>query len=117
MGSTYNSQGKLPLTEPMYFTLLSIASKPKHGYAILREVEQISQGQVRLSTGTLYGCLRRLLDMGWIERVSEDSPSIRGKPRKDYRVTKKGQHGLRTHVARLKDWVEIAQQLTLQRGL
>ena len=60
----------LPLTEPVMLIMLSLAGQPRHGYAILKDVEQMSSGRVMLSTGTLYGALRRLRRLG-----------RRGKPR------------------------------------
>ena len=53
-----------PLTEPTYFILLSLSPKPKHGYAIMKDVKELSKSRVILSTGTLYGALKRLLDQG-----------------------------------------------------
>ena len=50
-----------PLTEPVLLILLSFAKKPLHGYGLLQDIEMLSNGRVRLSTGTLYGALRRLL--------------------------------------------------------
>ncbi len=61
----------LRMTEPVLLILLSLADQPRHGYAILQDTEQMSNGRVRLSTGTLYGALRRLLEDGWIERLPE----------------------------------------------
>ena len=54
----------LPLTEPVLLILLSLADHPRHGYAILQDTQEMSGGRVRLSTGTLYGALRRLLHEG-----------------------------------------------------
>jgi len=65
------SPGAAPLSEPVLLILLSLAEQPRHGYSILKDVEEISQGRVALSTGTLYGALRRLLDDRWIERFEE----------------------------------------------
>ena len=62
----------LPLTEPTFYILLSLAPSKKHGYAILRDVEGLSKGRLRLSTSTLYSALARLLDQGLIERVPGD---------------------------------------------
>jgi hypothetical protein len=50
----------LPVTEPVLLVLLSLAEQPRHGYSILKDVERMSCGRVMLSTGTLYGALRRL---------------------------------------------------------
>jgi DNA-binding PadR family transcriptional regulator len=82
-----------PITEPVLLILLSLATQPRHGYAILRDTEQISDGRVHLSTGTLYGALRRLLDDGWIERYKDDDTS-RG--------------NLQTEVSRLKQLTRAA---------
>ena len=61
----------LPVTEPVLLILLSLAEQPRHGYSILKDVQEMSNGQVTLSTGTLYGALRRLLQDGWIERFRD----------------------------------------------
>ena len=59
-------QNHLPLTETTFYILLSMAVERKHGYAILKDVEQLSKGRVVPSTGTLYGALSRLLDQDLI---------------------------------------------------
>ena len=51
-----------PLSEPVMLMLTSLASEPKHGYALLKDVEELSNGRVQLSTGTLYGAIHRLLE-------------------------------------------------------
>jgi DNA-binding PadR family transcriptional regulator len=89
----------LPLTEPVLLILLSLAEEPRHGYSILKDVERMSDGRVVLSTGTLYGALRRLLGEEWIERIEEeDSP--RG--RQSYRLTARGRKNLQLEVSRMK---------------
>jgi DNA-binding PadR family transcriptional regulator len=64
-----------PLTEPVLLILLSLADSPRHGYALLKDIESLSRGRVRLSTGTLYGALRRLLEDRWIERFAQQDTS------------------------------------------
>lgn len=89
----------LPLSEAVLLILLSMAEEPRHGYAILKDVEELSQGRVRLSTGTLYGALRRLLDARWIERfVEDDAP----RDRQAYRLSTSGREMLGAEVARMK---------------
>ena len=61
-----NTQEFLPLREPTFFILLSIAEEQKHGYAILQDVETLSAGKIKLSNGTLYGALTRLQGQGLI---------------------------------------------------
>lgn len=95
----------LPLTEPVLLIMLSLAGQPRHGYSILKDVEEMSNGRVILSTGTLYGALRRLLDDGWIERF-EEPESSRG--RQAYRLTVEGQRNLQTEVSRMKLLTRLA---------
>jgi PadR family transcriptional regulator PadR len=95
----------LPLTEPVLLILLSLAEQPRHGYSILKDVEQMSAGRVVLSTGTLYGALRRLLDEKWIERI-EEQESSRG--RQAYRLSARGRKNLQVEVGRMKQLTHLA---------
>ena len=88
---------------------MSIAHETKHGYAILKEVESLSQGKIVLSNGTLYGALTRLQDQGLIERVDSDEPAENGRPRKAYRLTKTGSAVLDAEISRLQTLVQTAQ--------
>jgi DNA-binding PadR family transcriptional regulator len=84
-----------------------------HGYAIMKDVEALSEGRIRLSTGTLYGALKRLLDQDWIERVEEPAPRDEqaepGRPRKAYRLTRVGRRSLEAETARLERLVITAR--------
>jgi DNA-binding PadR family transcriptional regulator len=104
---------ELPLTEPVLLILLSLAEHPRHGYSILKDVEEVSGGRVVLSTGTLYGALRRLLDEEWIERFEEDD-TTRG--RQAYRLTALGRRTLQTEVTRLKQLTRVASLRAARRG-
>ena len=95
----------LPLTEPVLLILLSLAGQPQHGYAILKDVERISNGRVLLSTGTLYGALRRLLEDDWIERFEEEESS-RG--RQAYRLTTQGRRNLQLEIDRMRHLTRLA---------
>ncbi|HEY1409295.1 MAG TPA: PadR family transcriptional regulator [Promineifilum sp.] len=96
----------LPLREPTFYILLSLAEGEKHGYAIIKDVAEISRGKVTLSTGTLYEALARLLDQRLIERVmlsgGEGAAGQHpGRPRKAYRLTLRGGQVMRAETARL----------------
>ncbi|HYY73132.1 MAG TPA: helix-turn-helix transcriptional regulator [Candidatus Bathyarchaeia archaeon] len=95
----------MEVTEPVLLILLSLAEQPRHGYAILQDTERMSDGRVRLSTGTLYGALARLLDEKWIERFKEEDNS-RGK--QAYRLTAAGRRNLQMEVRRLKKLTRVA---------
>ena len=95
----------LPLTEPVLLILMSLAGQPQHGYAILKDVERMSNGRVVLSTGTLYGALRRLLDDDWIERFDDEDTS-RGK--QAYCLTPQGRRNLQLEIDRMKHLTRLA---------
>lgn len=102
-------QDQLPLTESTFFIILSLAPGPKHGYAILKEVEALSDARLILSTGTLYGALKRMLDSGWIERVPDPEPDESNRERKAYRLTKLGRRILEAETARLRRLLGVAE--------
>jgi DNA-binding PadR family transcriptional regulator len=102
----------LPLTEPVLLLLLSLAEQPRHGYSILKDVERISGGRVMLSTGTLYGALRRLLAQGWIERFEEDEST---RDRRAYRLTSRGRRILQLEVERMRHLTKLASLRTARK--
>jgi DNA-binding PadR family transcriptional regulator len=87
------------LTEPVLWILTVLADSPRHGYALIREIEALSHGRVRLSTGTLYGALRRLLENGWIERFEQEDTS---REKQSYRLTVAGRRQLEAELERMK---------------
>lgn len=105
-----NLSDLIPLREPTFFILLSLAQGSKHGYAILKDVEDVSERQVTLSTGTLYEALARLLDQGLIERVGATGQNHPGRPRKRYRLTAHGLRVMQAETARLQALLFAAQQ-------
>ena len=104
----------LPLLEPTFLILLSLSPGPKHGYAILKEVENLSDGRVKLSTGTLYGAIERLLDQGWIHRVDDPLPNGTNRERKAYDLTEMGRKMLNAEIARLRKLVSVAADQTAE---
>jgi DNA-binding PadR family transcriptional regulator len=99
-----------PLTEATFFILLSLAPAPKHGYAIMKEVRNLSNGRIKFSTGTLYGAIRRLLEQGWIKRVADPEPNPTDRERKAYALTDKGRKVVNVEVERLKSLLRTAEQ-------
>ena len=108
-----NIPSQPPLTETTLMILLSLSPGPKHGYAILKEVEVLSDGRLLLSTGTLYGAIKRLLDDGWIERVDDPLPNGTNRERKAYALTEYGWRVLNAEVERLRKLVEVARAQTI----
>jgi DNA-binding PadR family transcriptional regulator len=109
-------EANLPLTEAVFFILLSLAPESKHGYAIMKDVQALSENRVLLSTGTLYGALKRLLEQGWIERVegASDTAGESGRPRKAYALTGLGRRILDAEVTRLRSLVVVAQSRVVE---
>lgn len=87
------------LTEPVLLILMSLADQPRHGYALMKDIESLSQGRVRLSTGTLYGALHRLLEDRWIERFEQED---RLREKQAYRLTVAGRRQLEMELDRLR---------------
>ena len=113
----------LPLSEPAFYILLSLAEGSKHGYAILKDVEALSGERVRLSTSTLYTAISRLLDLRLIQQVdggsnagngsSSKERSGPGLPRKVYRMTGLGRRVVEAETNRL---LELAAAARLRLG-
>jgi len=100
----------LPLTEPTFYILLSLAPSKKHGYAIMKDVKDLSGGRVNLSTSTLYTAVGRLLDRELIERFSDDEQDTSpGLPRKSYALTDLGRRVLEAEHIRLQGMVKEAR--------
>ncbi len=112
MSSLANLQENLPLTEATFFIILTLSPAPKHGYAIMKDAAALSNGRIQLSTSTLYGALKRLLEAGWIARVDEaDNGVENGRIRKAYTLTNLGRRILDAEVARMETLVGAARQL------
>ncbi len=109
MNDANEIQANLPLTESTYFILLILAAGARHGYAIMKETGQLSQGRVELSTGTLYGALKRLLDQGWIRRAVDPEREPGGRVRKAYGLTPLGRQILEAEVQRLHSLANVAE--------
>ncbi len=93
---------RLPMGEPAYFILLSLAAGSRHGYAVLKDAGELSGGRLLLSVSTLYTALGRLLEQGLIERVDTEEEPGPGLPRKVYQITRQGLEALDEEALRLK---------------
>ncbi|MFU2164444.1 PadR family transcriptional regulator [Streptococcus pluranimalium] len=98
----------LPLTETTYYILLALL-EPGHGYLIMQKVEEMSQGDVQIAAGTMYGAIDSLLKLGWIVSVPSHD-----KRRKVYQTTHKGQEILTLEIQRLEKCLLIASKTDLK---
>ena len=90
----------VPLREPTFLILVALAAGPLHGYGIIKEIEALSEGRVRLRAGTLYGALERLEADGYISFQGEEPGD--GPARRCYRITKPGRRLLDEEIRRLE---------------
>jgi DNA-binding PadR family transcriptional regulator len=99
-----------PLTPAMFHVLLALAGDDLHGYAILKEVVLRTDGKVRLSTGTLYGIIKRLLADGLIaEPRARPAEREDDERRKYYRLTSLGRQVAATEAERMDEILAIAR--------
>ena len=107
-----------PLTPAMFHVLLALAEDDLHGYAILKEVELRTGGKVLLSTGTLYGIIKRLLADGLIAELrSRPAAPQDDERRRYYRLTPRGREVAAAEAERMNEVVALARAKNLLKKL
>lgn len=107
----------LPLPLATFHILLALADDDRHGYAILQEVERRTGGELRLSAGTLYRSIQRMLEDGLILELRErPAPEQDDERRRYYRITPFGSATARAEAARLQALVRMARAVGLAPG-
>jgi len=108
----------LPLTPAVLHILLVLVGEDRHGYDIMREIANATEGKIQMGPGTLYGTIKRMLQAGLIVEVDErPDPVLDDSRRRYYRLTNLGQRVLSAEVERLAHLVEIAQRKDLLDGI
>lgn len=102
-----NRSKYLPLTETTYLILIALI-EPGHGYLIMQKVEELSDGNVRIAAGTMYGAIDNLMKLKWIKSVPSDDAR-----RKVYQITDVGMDILKEETNRLRSMISIADSLHL----
>jgi PadR family transcriptional regulator PadR len=97
----------MALREPSYFILAALVNGPAHGYGIIQEATDLSEGRVRLSAGTLYGALERLASEGLVEPDREEVVS--GRRRRYFRLTGVGESALAEESERMRSAAEAVE--------
>lgn len=99
----------LPLPAAQLNILLALADGEKHGYAVMREVESMTDGEVTMGPGTLYGTVKKMLNAGLIEETDQrPDPEMDDERRRYYRMSGLGSRMLEAETARLERLVETA---------
>jgi DNA-binding PadR family transcriptional regulator len=107
-------QRLLPLTPAVFFVLFSLADGDKHGYAIMQQMVELSNGEFRMGPGTLYTTLQRLLELWLIEEVEvAGAAAQRESRRRNYRLTGSGKTLLEAELARMESVVRLARRKKL----
>ncbi|MBN1921103.1 MAG: PadR family transcriptional regulator [Anaerolineae bacterium] len=99
----------LPLSEATFYIMLMLV-EPKHGYSVMQEVEAITEGEVKIGPGTLYGAFSTLENEGLLEMVGEEAR------RKIYALTDKGHRVLRRQLERLELMVNNGHKMLEQEN-
>jgi PadR family transcriptional regulator len=97
-----------------YFVLAALLDGPLHGYAIIKRAGQLSDGEVRLSTGTLFGALDRLVEAGLVEAGEEEK--VEGRVRRSYTLTHDGHATLAAEAARLRHAARVVEVRVAEAG-
>jgi DNA-binding PadR family transcriptional regulator len=95
----------------MFFVLFALAGGEKHGYAIMQETGELSDGSLRMGPATLYTTIQRLLDAALIEEVN--GPAGADSRRRYYKLTKDGRTALKLELARLESVLQKARAMRI----
>ena len=106
----------MALTPQVFQILLSLADRPRHGYAIIQDIRERTSDGIRLTASTLYDALARLADQALIEEVEVDQPSGeagRDARRRYYQLTRRGRETAETEARHLERSTETARERRL----
>jgi len=106
----------LPLPPATFHILLALIDEERHGYAIIQDVEARTQGELRMSAGTLYRSIARMVEQGLITEVVKRRPAADDQRRRYYRVTTFGTTVARAEMRRLSELVRLARARGLKPG-
>jgi DNA-binding PadR family transcriptional regulator len=107
----------LPLPPATFHILLALTDEDRHGYAIIQEVEARTSGDLRLSAGTLYRSVQRMLEQGLIlETRDRPEPELDDERRRYYRITSLGLAVAKAETRRLTELVRMARARGLVSG-
>ena len=113
----HDPESFLPLTTANLHILLALASEERHGYAIIQEVTEASEGMIKLGPGTLYRSLRDLLEDGLIDESTRRPGKAEDPRRRYYRLTALGRRVLGLEARRLANVVALAKSRKLLQDL
>lgn len=104
----------LPLSPVSFYVLLALTDGAKHGYAIMRGVADLTDGEVRLGSGTMYRAISSLLDDGLVEETTPDRPTYDDERRRYYALTTLGRSVLQAETKRMENAVKLSRAKRVQ---
>ncbi|MEP6472539.1 MAG: PadR family transcriptional regulator, partial [Gemmatimonadota bacterium] len=108
--STDDVTALLPLPPATFHILLAVAHDDRHGYAIIQDIEHRTGGELRLSAGTLYRSIQRMLEQGMLSETTErPAPELDDERRRYYRITAFGAAAARAEARRMAGLVDMAR--------
>ena len=104
------TETSMPLTPATFHILMALARGDNHGYAIMLEIEERTNGRFTIGPGTLYGSIKRMLKANWIEELAErPDAQLDDERRRYYRLTGLGRQVAQAEAERLANMVRLAQ--------
>ena len=111
---TFDLDSLLPLPTAVFHILVALADRDRHGYSIMQDVAVRTEGKVRLSAGTLYSSIHRMLEQGLVEELRESPDSeCQDERRRYYRLTQWGRRAATAEARRLTDMLSQARETGL----
>ena len=98
-----------PMSESYYYILLCLAKGATHGYGIMQMTQKLSDGDVTIGSGTMYGATSNMMKKGWIREILSDEPGQ--ERRRLYQLTDEGREALRAEIARLRRMLANAEEV------
>ena len=105
-----SAESLLPLNPRVFYVLLALAEEERHGYAVSKVVETMTNGNIRLTPGTLYPLIHQMLVDGWIAPAPGDDSDAR---RRRYKLTPHGRRIAQAEARRLDELVRMARSFKL----
>ena len=98
-----------PMSESYYYILLCLAKGANHGYGIMQMTKELSDGDVVIGSGTMYGATGNMMKKGWIRETMSEEPGQ--ERRRLYQLTDEGREALRGEIARLRRMLSNAEEV------
>ncbi len=109
-----NPEKLLPLSTTIFHILLVLADRARHGYSIMKAIDEITNGQVKMGPGTFYGAIKRLLEANLIiESDERPDPELDEERRRYYELTPFGQQVLKDEIVRRSQLIRYAESQRL----